>query len=167
MYRKYYRRKSQFWSSVCLLNIRTRTTPCTWSSIWLWYCSSLFRVSAWCWSRRKAPGYVTIQTENFCNNLNWIMHLRATAFLFTLSLHWQLTSKAQNQSCSWGKNHETQMGNSCTVSLLHHWAGFNITTIPLCPVYLECVLSIRRPLPGGFRRTDRWDRRTKIAKQLQ
>ena len=53
--------------------------PCTWT--WLWYCSSLFRVSAWSRSRGKAPGYVTIQTESFCDNLNWIMHLRATACL--------------------------------------------------------------------------------------
>ena len=129
-----------------------------WSSTWLWYCSSLFRVSAWSWSRGKAPGYVTVQTENFCDNLNWIMYLRATACLHChCTDNSELTSEAQNcnQSCSWGKSHETQMGNSCTLSLLHHWPGLNMTTIPLCPVYLECVLSIRRPLIGGLRRTDR------------
>ena len=40
--------------------------PCTWT--WLWYCSSLFRVSASSRSRGKVPGYVTIQTESY---LNW------------------------------------------------------------------------------------------------
>ena len=32
-----------------------------------------------------------------------------------------------------------------------------MTTIPLCPVYLKCVLALRRPLPfstGGLRRMD-------------
>ena len=48
-----------------------------------------------------------------------------------------------------------------------------MTTIicPLCPVYLECVLSLRRPLPfntGGLQRMDRqMDGRTNIAKRLQ
>ena len=116
--------------------------PCTWT--WLWYCSFLFRVSAWSRSRGKAPGYVISY-----DYLNWSnMHLRATA-CFTLSLHWQLTSRAQsgNQSCKSHINTDVT-GNSCT--LLHHWAGLNMTMIPLC---LECILSLRRPLPfstGGL-----------------
>ena len=45
------------------------------------------------------------------------------------------TSKAQNG------NH------SCT--LLHHWAGLNVTTLPWYLVFLGCVLSLRRSLPYG------------------
>ena len=64
--------------------------------------------------------------------------------LFTLSLHWQLTSKAQNgnQSCSWGRCHKHRLAscNSCTRLL--HWAGLNITTLPYATHTKECVLSL-------------------------
>ena len=85
--------------------------------------------------------------------LNWIMHLRAAA-----CLHCHCTD-------NWPAKHrvaishvaevKTQTGNSCT--LLHHWAGLNMTTLPLCWVYLERILFLGWPLPfstGGLRRTD-------------
>ena len=95
-----------------------------------------------------------------CHYTNWkllwqpkLNYALESHCLFTLSLHWQLTSKAQNcnQSCklSWGKSHVNTDGQQ-----LH-------TTTPLgrthCPVYLEWVLSLRQPLPfsiGGLRRMD-------------
>ena len=77
-----------------------------------------------------------------CHYINWrplwllkLNYALESHCLFTLSLHLQLTSKAQNG------NH------SCT--LLYHW---NVTTLPWCLVILRCVLSLRRPLPYG--RTD-------------
>ena len=81
----------------------------------------------------KAPAYVTINWEPL-----WLLKLNyalESHCLFTLSLHWQLTSKAQNG------NHSS--------TLLYHWAGLNVTTLPWCWVILRYVLSLRRPLPYG------------------
>ena len=114
--------------------------PCTWT------CSSLFRVSAWSRSRGKAPGYVTIQTESFYDSLTINCELCTWEPLPV----YIVTALADN----WPARHRIVI-NSCTP--LHHWAGLNMTTIPSCPVYHECVLSVRRPLPfsiGGLRRTD-------------
>ena len=101
----------------------------------------LFRVSAWHLAmslhyRKLKPCVI-------------VVYLRATACLHCHCIdNWPKHSG--NQLCSQG------WCNSCT--LLHHWAGLNMTTLPLCYVYLECV----------YGRTDgRTDRRTKIAKQLQ
>ena len=70
---------------------------------------------------------------------NWIIHLKATP-----CLHCHCTSKAQNdnQSCSWGRCHvntDWQVATAAHYSLLHR---LNMTTLPLCYVYLECVLSL-------------------------
>ena len=124
----------------------------------------LFRVSAWSRSRGKAPGYVTIQTESFCDipKLNYALESHC---LFTLSLHWQLTSEAQNgnQSCSWGTCR-------CHTSidwqqLLHCWAGltwplFLMPIIPWMRTFSQTTLTITLPQEGS-------DGQTKIAKQLQ
>ena len=140
----------------CSISGTLNYIPCTWT--WLWHCSSLFRVLG---VGKGTWLYVTIQTKSFCDNLNWIMH-------FTLSLHWQLISKAQNCN-QWGKSHVNTDGQQ-----LHTTTPLGrtyMTTIPLCLAYLKCVFSLRWPLPfsiGGLRRMDRWmDRQTKIAKRLQ
>ena len=52
-----------------------------------------------------------------------------------------------------------QTGNSCT--LLHHLAGLNMITIPLC---LECVLSLRRPLSLILaQETDGWTDKNRLS----
>ena len=117
---------------ICLLNIRSiELATCTYPAheVLGFSSESVHDIGV---GGIKAPGYFT---ESLCDYFNWIMHALQSHCLFPLSLHWQLTSKAQNG------NH------SCT--LLHHWAGLNVTTLPWCLVILRCVLSLRRPLPYG------------------
>ena len=98
---------------ICLLNIRSiELATCTYPAheVLGFSSESVHDIGV---GGIKAPGYFT---ESLCDYFNWIMHALQSHCLFTLSLHWQLTSKAQNG------NH------SCT--LLHHWAGLNVTTLP-------------------------------------
>ena len=113
--------------------------PCTW--IWLWYSSSLFRVSKVSIGVGKAPGYVTTQTESFCDNLNWIMHFSESHCLFTLSMHWQLASKAQN--CMVAKK-DTVHG---TVTLYNPdaWTPLPTFIFPTSESFLTFIYPTREP----------------------
>ena len=90
-----------------------------------------------------APGYVTIQTESFWDYLNWIIHLRPPPVYTIVYYHcidnWPAKHRmviSHLANVTMYQVHVNTDGNSCT---LHHWAGLNMTTIPLC---LECVLSL-------------------------
>ena len=111
----------------------------------------LFRVRAWSRSRGNMSLY---KLKAYVIYLHWIMHFRATACHYIDQLKHRM---AINHVAEVGAM-QTQTGNSCT--LLCHWAGLNMTTstIPLCWVYLECVLSLRWPLPfniGGLGQMDK------------
>ena len=78
-------------------------------------------------------------SESYCDYLNWIMHLKANACLHCHCID------------NWPARHRINGNHSCT--LLYHWGGLNVTTLPWCLVILRCVLSLKRPLPYG--RTDK------------
>ena len=81
----------------------------------------------------KAPGYVTIQTESFRDYRGYKLNYPLKSHcLFTLSLHWQQTSKAQNcnQSCTevraickhrWQQLHTTTLLERTWPLFLHVW----------------------------------------------
>ena len=73
--------------SLCMLiQYQKYYIPCTWT--WLWYCSSPFRVSAWSivGGRHQAMSLYKLKASK----LDYAFESHC---LFTLSLHWQLTSK--------------------------------------------------------------------------